>query len=262
MFLCVRYSMLDEKEKNCERYLYQKSYICPSSFSSLLCFFVSIILFFLSTRPWDPLNDLIQFEKDGCIQTKVRHRTPMVRSGSLISLSNQGPRRDNCKCQVGCPNRKPLWSNASRRLSHLPSMHLKAPCAPPSLWLLCVVFAVLPPPSSLLLHFIVMFFFLSATTFIFTFLAVRSQCDGRSCQTACCSNWMTRHSSFVHSEETSIVQHEGVHEQYLETLFGCRLFHTLWNFRIVLKSSTESSKILPHEQNITAGAQTGTFTVI
>lgn len=57
----------------------------------------------LSTRPWDPLNDLIQFEKDGCIQTKVRHRTPMVRSGSLISLSNQGPRRDNCKCQVGMP---------------------------------------------------------------------------------------------------------------------------------------------------------------
>lgn len=61
----------------------------------------------LSTRPWDPLNDLIQFEKDGCIQTKVRHRTPMVRSGSLISLSNQGPRRDNCKCQVGRPDRKP-----------------------------------------------------------------------------------------------------------------------------------------------------------
>uniref|UniRef100_A0A673CVX5 Oxysterol-binding protein n=1 Tax=Sphaeramia orbicularis TaxID=375764 RepID=A0A673CVX5_9TELE len=61
---------------------------------------------YADTRPWDPLNDLIQFEKDGCIQTKVRHRTPMVRSGSLISLSNQGPRRDNCKCQVGCPDRR------------------------------------------------------------------------------------------------------------------------------------------------------------
>ncbi|XP_051912059.1 oxysterol-binding protein-related protein 8 isoform X2 [Hippocampus zosterae] len=33
---------------------------------------------YADTRPWDPLNDLIQFEKDGCIQTKVRHRTPMV----------------------------------------------------------------------------------------------------------------------------------------------------------------------------------------
>lgn len=66
-----------------------------------------------STRPWDPLNDLIQFEKDGCIQTKVRHRTPMVRSGSLISLSNQGPRRDNCKCQVGRPDRKPPFLSSS-----------------------------------------------------------------------------------------------------------------------------------------------------
>uniref|UniRef100_H2RR95 Oxysterol-binding protein n=1 Tax=Takifugu rubripes TaxID=31033 RepID=H2RR95_TAKRU len=62
---------------------------------------------YADTRPWDPLNDLIQFEKDGCIQTKVRHRTPMVRSGSLISLSNQGPRRDNCKYQVGHPGQTP-----------------------------------------------------------------------------------------------------------------------------------------------------------
>uniref|UniRef100_A0A6I8PV96 Oxysterol-binding protein n=1 Tax=Xenopus tropicalis TaxID=8364 RepID=A0A6I8PV96_XENTR len=33
---------------------------------------------YADTRPWDPLNDLIQFENDGVIQTKVRHRTPMV----------------------------------------------------------------------------------------------------------------------------------------------------------------------------------------
>ncbi|KAF5926619.1 hypothetical protein HPG69_001248, partial [Diceros bicornis minor] len=33
---------------------------------------------FADTRPWDPLNDMIQFEKDGVIQTKVKHRTPMV----------------------------------------------------------------------------------------------------------------------------------------------------------------------------------------
>ncbi|KAG9340000.1 hypothetical protein JZ751_022110, partial [Albula glossodonta] len=38
---------------------------------------------YADTRPWDPLNDMIQFEKDGWIQTKVRHRTPMVRSGSV-----------------------------------------------------------------------------------------------------------------------------------------------------------------------------------
>ncbi|KAJ8402393.1 hypothetical protein AAFF_G00368820 [Aldrovandia affinis] len=61
---------------------------------------------YADTRPWDPLNDMIQFEKDGWIQTKVRHRTPMVRSASVISLSNQGSRRDNCKCQVTVPKRK------------------------------------------------------------------------------------------------------------------------------------------------------------
>uniref|UniRef100_A0A8C6UYE1 Oxysterol-binding protein n=1 Tax=Neogobius melanostomus TaxID=47308 RepID=A0A8C6UYE1_9GOBI len=50
---------------------------------------------YADTRPWDPLNDLIQFELDGCIQTKVRHRTPMVRSGSLISLSNPAAKHNN-----------------------------------------------------------------------------------------------------------------------------------------------------------------------
>uniref|UniRef100_A0A8C1ICF5 Oxysterol-binding protein n=1 Tax=Cyprinus carpio TaxID=7962 RepID=A0A8C1ICF5_CYPCA len=62
---------------------------------------------YADTRPWDPLNDLIQFEKDGCIQTKVRHRTPMVRSASVVSLSTQqGPRRDNYLSQVMGPKRK------------------------------------------------------------------------------------------------------------------------------------------------------------
>lgn len=62
---------------------------------------------YADTRPWDPLNDLIQFEKDGCIQTKVRHRTPMVRSASVVSLSTQqGPRRDNYLSQVTGPKRK------------------------------------------------------------------------------------------------------------------------------------------------------------
>lgn len=42
-----------------------------------------------STRPWDLLNDMIQFEKDGAIQTKVRHRTPMVRSDLGHSNHNQ-----------------------------------------------------------------------------------------------------------------------------------------------------------------------------
>lgn len=82
------------------------------------------VMFLSSTRPWDPLNDLIQFEKDGCIQTKVRHRTPMVRSGSLISLSNQGPRRDNCKCQVGRPD----WTPHLKKPSSSPPQPPSAQC--------------------------------------------------------------------------------------------------------------------------------------
>ncbi|RXM29120.1 Oxysterol-binding protein-related protein 8 [Acipenser ruthenus] len=39
---------------------------------------------YADTRPWDPLNDMVQFEKEGWIQTKVRHRTPMKPSRSLF----------------------------------------------------------------------------------------------------------------------------------------------------------------------------------
>ncbi|XP_007893538.1 oxysterol-binding protein-related protein 8 isoform X2 [Callorhinchus milii] len=60
---------------------------------------------YADTRPWDPLNDLMQYEKDGVIQSKVWHRTPMVRSGSVISLSNQVGRKENCKRQVAVPKR-------------------------------------------------------------------------------------------------------------------------------------------------------------
>lgn len=95
-----------------------------------------------STRPWDPLNDLIQFEKDGCIQTKVRHRTPMVRSGSLISLSNQGPRRDNCKCQVGYPDQKTPFQKPSKHLAASATFNA-APGAPSSLSLLLFMSSLL-----------------------------------------------------------------------------------------------------------------------
>ncbi|XP_075065670.1 oxysterol-binding protein-related protein 8 isoform X4 [Mixophyes fleayi] len=70
---------------------------------------------YADTRPWDPLNDLIQFEKEGAIQTKVRHRTPMVRSGSVISLSNQGARRDKCSYQVCVPKLKHKVSGQQKK---------------------------------------------------------------------------------------------------------------------------------------------------
>lgn len=39
-----------------------------------------------SLRPWDPMNDLIQYENDFVIQTKTRHRTPIVRTTSITNV--------------------------------------------------------------------------------------------------------------------------------------------------------------------------------
>nr|XP_006812325.1 PREDICTED: oxysterol-binding protein-related protein 8-like [Saccoglossus kowalevskii] len=38
-------------------------------------------------RPWDAMNDIQQYEYGGIIQTKTKHRTPMVRTTSIISLA-------------------------------------------------------------------------------------------------------------------------------------------------------------------------------
>lgn len=40
-------------------------------------------------RPWDPRNDLLQYEFNFVIQTKTRHRTPMIRTASIVSVDPQ-----------------------------------------------------------------------------------------------------------------------------------------------------------------------------
>ncbi|GLH15638.1 uncharacterized protein GBIM_20046 [Gryllus bimaculatus] len=40
-------------------------------------------------RPWDPRNDLLQYEYNYIIQTKTRHRTPMIRTASIVSVDPQ-----------------------------------------------------------------------------------------------------------------------------------------------------------------------------
>ncbi len=39
-------------------------------------------------RPWDPLNDLYQYERDFVICTRTRHKTPMIRTQSIVSVSD------------------------------------------------------------------------------------------------------------------------------------------------------------------------------
>ncbi|XP_043462692.1 oxysterol-binding protein-related protein 8 isoform X3 [Leptopilina heterotoma] len=41
------------------------------------------------TRPWDPRNDLVQYEQDYIIRTKTRHKTPIMRTGSIVSIDPQ-----------------------------------------------------------------------------------------------------------------------------------------------------------------------------
>ncbi|XP_015191268.1 PREDICTED: oxysterol-binding protein-related protein 8 isoform X4 [Polistes dominula] len=36
-------------------------------------------------RPWDPRNDVVQYEHDYIIRTKTRHKTPIMRTGSIVS---------------------------------------------------------------------------------------------------------------------------------------------------------------------------------
>ncbi|XP_049330078.1 oxysterol-binding protein-related protein 8 isoform X5 [Astyanax mexicanus] len=73
------------------------------------------------TRPWDPLNDLIQFEKDGCIQTKVRHRTPMVTGPKRKHKQNDKAKN----AESGCSSPEPEQQDSSGRHKSKPSSRLR-----------------------------------------------------------------------------------------------------------------------------------------
>uniref|UniRef100_A0A8C5P5N7 Oxysterol-binding protein n=1 Tax=Jaculus jaculus TaxID=51337 RepID=A0A8C5P5N7_JACJA len=64
---------------------------------------------FADTRPWDPLNDMIQFEKDGVVQTKVKHRTPMV---SVPKMKHK-PTRQQKKVAKGYSSPEPDIQDSS-----------------------------------------------------------------------------------------------------------------------------------------------------
>ncbi|XP_046734821.1 oxysterol-binding protein-related protein 8 isoform X3 [Diprion similis] len=40
-------------------------------------------------RPWDPRNDVVQYEYDYIVRTKTKHKTPIMRTGSIISVEPQ-----------------------------------------------------------------------------------------------------------------------------------------------------------------------------
>ncbi|XP_016094284.1 oxysterol-binding protein-related protein 8-like isoform X3 [Sinocyclocheilus grahami] len=72
---------------------------------------------YADTRPWDPLNDLIQFEKDGCIQTKVRHRTPMV-TGQKRKHKSDKPKSPESGCSSPEPDRQDSSGSERHKSKH------------------------------------------------------------------------------------------------------------------------------------------------
>ncbi|XP_015435808.1 PREDICTED: oxysterol-binding protein-related protein 8 isoform X1 [Dufourea novaeangliae] len=40
-------------------------------------------------RPWDPRNDVVQYEQEYIVRTKTRHKTPIMRTGSIVSADPQ-----------------------------------------------------------------------------------------------------------------------------------------------------------------------------
>lgn len=70
------------------------------------------------SRPWDPRNDVVQFERNGVIQSKTRHQTPIVPSGgSLVSIEGSPP-----ESQVGL-RRRILHSSPRQAAAHLSHRH-------------------------------------------------------------------------------------------------------------------------------------------
>ena len=48
-------------------------------------------------RPWDIRNDLQQYENNYIVCTKTRHKTPMIRTQSIVSVLDDGKVSENCK---------------------------------------------------------------------------------------------------------------------------------------------------------------------
>ena len=60
-------------------------------------------------RPWDTRNDLQQYENNYVICTKTRHKTPMIRTQSIVSvLDGEKVRNINivCRCFKDTMNRE------------------------------------------------------------------------------------------------------------------------------------------------------------
>ncbi|XP_067110737.1 oxysterol-binding protein-related protein 8 isoform X2 [Osmerus mordax] len=80
---------------------------------------------YADTRPWDPLNDMIQFEKDGWIQTKVRHRTPMVTGPKRKHKQSDKPKSPESGCSSPEPDRQDSSGSERHKSKHTSRLRKK-----------------------------------------------------------------------------------------------------------------------------------------
>lgn len=69
----------------------------------------------IESRPWDPRTDVLQFERDFCIQTKTRHKTPVVavRTNSVVSIETAAKAAVAAAAVVPLSKQSPILSSAS-----------------------------------------------------------------------------------------------------------------------------------------------------
>lgn len=59
-------------------------------------FMFSVCFCLISLRPWDHMNDVIQYEHEFVIQTKTRHQTPIVHTTSITNVAEKAARSRHC----------------------------------------------------------------------------------------------------------------------------------------------------------------------
>ena len=68
-------------------------------------------------RPWDPLNDLFEYEKDFIVRTKTRHKTPMIRTQSIVSVNGAPGVEPADATAVDAPIRPPKGKTGHKKAS-------------------------------------------------------------------------------------------------------------------------------------------------
>ncbi|XP_033216342.1 oxysterol-binding protein-related protein 8 isoform X2 [Belonocnema kinseyi] len=68
-------------------------------------------------RPWDPRNDVVQYENGYIVRTKTRHKTPIMRTSSIVSID---PQTQMPLLQAESRSSLSVLKSSKRQLSNIP----------------------------------------------------------------------------------------------------------------------------------------------